>query len=361
MAVTAAHLAQRAIPTAPIDGPSAWYGPDMARSDEWVYRLTADDIAEIESAVDDVERRGLDIVDIRRDDFPLPTLGSKLVAIQRDLVEGRGFVLIRGVPIEGREIEWSARAYWGLGTWFGDAVSQNGKGHVLGHVTDMGYDVNDPRVRIYTTSARQPYHTDSCDIVGLLCLKPAKSGGQSAIASSVTVFNEMITRRPDLAEVMAQPFYIDRKDEIPEGKAPYYQMPIVHYHTGLLSTIYSRNFIDAAQQRFTDVPRLSQGQLEAMNFFDSLAASDAIRLDMDFAPGDIQFLHNHQILHGRTPYEDHPEPDRKRHLLRLWLSAPNGRSLPAAYAERYGNIEAGTRRGGIWVPGVPPRAPLDVE
>ena len=137
-------------------------------------------------------------------------------------------------------------------------------------------------------------------------------------ASSVTVYNEMLKRRPDLVEVMAQPFYLDRKGEIPEGKGPYYQMPIFNPYDGYLTTTYSRDFITAAQ-RFDEVPRLTDEQTEAMDLADELAGSDEIRLDMDFRPGDIQFLHNHQMLHSRTPYEDYPEPERKRHLLRLWL------------------------------------------
>ena len=187
---------------------------------------------------------------------------------------------------------------------------------------------------MYGTRARHLYHTDSCDIVGLLCLHTAKSGGQSKIASSVTVYNEMLKHRPDLVEVMAQPFYLDRKGEIPEGKGPYYQIPIFNPYSGYLTTTYSRDFITAAQ-RFDAVPRLTDEQIEAMALADEFAGSDDIRLDMDFRPGDIQFLHNHQMLHSRTPYEDYPEPERKRHLLRLWLAPPNSRPLPPGMAERF--------------------------
>ncbi|MFQ5555172.1 MAG: TauD/TfdA family dioxygenase [Acidimicrobiia bacterium] len=197
-------------------------------------------------------------------------------------------------------------------------------------------------------------------IVGLLCLQTAKSGGQSKIASSVTVYNEMMATRPDLVAVMEKPFTTDRKGEIPEGKGPHYQMPIFHRYEGLLTTTYNRDFITAAQ-RFDDVARLTPEQVEAMDVADELADSDGIRLDMDFRPGDIQFIHNHQILHARTPYEDYPEPDRKRHLLRLWLAPPNGRPLPPVMAERFGTIEARTARGGIRVPGQTLHAPLQPE
>ena len=151
----------------------------------------------------------------------------------------------------------------------------------------------------------------------------------------------MLRRRPDLAERLFEPFFVDRKGEIPEGKLPYYQLPIFNYHAGHLSTIYARDFIDGAQ-RFPDVPRFTAAQTEAMDMLDALAGDDGIRLDMQLATGDMQFLHNHQTLHARTAYEDYPEPERRRHLLRLWLSPPNGRQLPPAVVvprEEHHNVD----------------------
>jgi len=343
------------------EGPGAWYGSGMAqRSGEWRHDLTSTEVEELDGAVGSVISNGTSILDVTRAEFPLPTLGPVLDKIQEEVVNGRGFVLIRGIPVADYTIEEAAIAYFGVGAYFGWAIPQNAKGHVLGHVRDIGLDPNNPEHRIYGTRARHLYHTDSCDIVGLLCLQTAKSGGQSKIASSVTVYNEMIKVRPDLVELMEQPFYTDRKGEIPKGKGPYYQMPIFHRYAGLLTTTYSRDFITAAQ-RYEDVPRLTEIQTEAMDLADELADSDELRLDMDFQPGDIQFLHNHQILHARTPYEDYDEPGRKRHLLRLWLAPPNARPLPPLMSERFGNIEAGTARGGIRVPGQTLQAPLEAQ
>ena len=347
-------------PSGPIEGLSAWYGANMRESDDWVYRLTPDDVAEVEAAVACIRRRGLDIASVAREGFELPGLGPVLAEIQEDVVTGRGFALIRNLPVERYSIEQAALAFWGIGSYFGAAVSQNAKGHLLGHVKDIGLDPENPHHRIYATSARHLFHTDSCDIVGLLCLRPAMRGGLSSVASSVTIHNEMLQRRPDLAELLFEPFCVDRKGEIPEGKLPYYRLPIFNYHAGNLSTIYARDFIEGAQ-RFEDVPRLTAAQTEAMDMLDALAGEDGIRLDMELAAGDMQFLHNHQTLHARTEYEDYPEPERKRHLLRLWLSPPNGRPLPPAFAERYGNIEVGVRRGGIRVAGATPYVPLEAE
>lgn len=342
------------------EGSAAWYGAKLAGSDEWIYRLTAADIAEIEAAMAGVRQRGLEIGQVRRQDFPLPALGSALTEIQNQVVNGRGFVLIKGLPVERYGIDEAALAYWGIGTYFGEAVPQNAKGHLLGHVKDIGHDPHNPLHRVYATNYRQRFHTDSCDIVGLLCLRPAKSGGLSSLVSSITIHNEMVKHRPDLAELLKQPFYIDRKGEIPAGKKEYYQMPVFHYYAGYLTIIYARDFIEGAQ-RFAEVPRLTDGQLEALDMLDELVQRDDIRLDMSLEAGDMQWLHNHQILHARTGYEDYPEPERKRHLLRLWLSPSNGRPLPPVFEERYGNIEPGTRRGGIKVPGADETVVLEAE
>lgn len=347
------------VPLERVHGPSAWYGRDLAQRDDWIHRLSDDAVGEIDAAVAAVKRRGLPMSAVTRAEFPLPRLGAMLDALQEEVVHGRGFVLLRGLPVERRSLEAAALAYWGIGSYFGRAVSQNAQGHLLGHVKDLGRDPTKPDTRIYQTNARHRYHTDSCDIVGLLCLQPAKLGGASSIVSSTTIYNEMLDRRPDLVVELLRPLAVDRKGEIPEGKRPFYTMAVFHWHEGLLSAIYARDFIEGAQ-RFLEAPRLTDRQIAAMNLLDELAADASLRLDMTLEPGDMQFLHNHQILHARTAYEDYPEPERKRHLLRLWLSPPNGRPLPAVFAERYGSVEVG-RRGGIRVPGARLVTPLDAE
>src|ERR1700752_3179322 len=183
----------------PVEGPTVWYGPDMMKRTDWVHALTVTDLAEIEAAMRPLAERQADIARIAKADFPLPTLEPKLAAICNELLHGRGFALLRGLPVERWSIREAATAYFGIGAHFGNARSQNAKGHVLGHVRDLGLNAaSDPTARVYQTRERQTYHTDSCDIVGLLCLKTAKSGGASALVSSMTVYNEMLKRRPDL-------------------------------------------------------------------------------------------------------------------------------------------------------------------
>lgn len=339
-------------------GAAAWYGPETSRRDDWLMPLGAADVAEVEAATKALVARNADIASIAAGDFPLPSLGPKLRArVDDEVLNGRGFLLLRGLPVERWSMAEAATAFFGLGAHLGSARSQNGKGHVLGHVQDLGLDVKDPNVRIYQTHERQTYHTDSCDIVGLLCLKTAKSGGLSALVSSTTIFNEMRRQRPDLLELLFQPLATDRRGEVPEGQKPYFEIPVFNWHKGYLTAIYQRQYIDSAQ-RFADAPRLTSAQVEALDLFDRLANDPKLNLFMEFKPGDVQLVHNHTMLHDRTGFEDWPEPERRRHLLRLWLAAASGRPLPEIFAQRYGSVTIGDR-GGIIVRGTRLQAPLE--
>lgn len=346
-----------AMPFGPITGPSAWYGADMAKSGEWIRALSPREVDEIDAALSAAKRKNLSILDISRDEFPLPTLAPALDGIRDELLRGRGFALIRGIPREKYTKADMAMIFWGIGAYLGRAVSQNAKGHALGHVRDLGYKIDDPNVRTYQTTRRQYYHADSCDIVALMCLNRARSGGLSAIVSSVTLYNELLARDPALARVLFEPFCVDRRGEVPPGMKPYYTIPVFHWYEGLLTAYYVRRYIESGQ-RFEDVPRLTRQQIAALDLLDSLADDPRLHLKMDFEPGDIQLLHNHQILHDRTDFDDWPEPERKRHLLRLWLCPPDGRPLPEVFTQRWGSVAIGDR-GGIRVSDMTLNAPLE--
>lgn len=274
-----------------------------------------------------------------------------------EVMNGRGFVLIRGLPVE-RWTRWQAAiAFLVIGVQLGNLRMQNAEGHLLGHVRDLGRSSEDPNTRIYQTRERQTHHTDSCDVVGLLCLQTAKSGGLSSLVSSTTIFNEMRRRRPDLLNVLLQPIETDRRGEVPEGSKPYFNIPVFNYHEGLVSAIYQRQYIESAR-RFPGVRPLTSLQVEALDLFDQLANDPKLNLMMELQPGDIQLVHNHTILHDRTAFEDYPEPERKRHLLRLWLAPHGARPLPEVYAERFGSTKPGDR-GGVVVAGAKPGIPFE--
>jgi hypothetical protein len=340
-----------------ISDASAWYGSDLKERTDWIGRLSETEIAEVESAVRELAKSSVDLASINTGDFPLPTLGARLPQLLEEVLNGRGFVLIEGLPVERWTKREAAIAFLGIGIHLGSLRMQNASGHLLGHVKDLGRSSLDPDARIYQTRERQTHHTDSCDVVGLLCLRTAKSGGLSSLVSSTTIFNEIRRRRPDLLRVLLEPIETDRRGEVPEGANPYFSIPVFNWHAGLLSTIYQRQYIESAR-RFPGVAPLASAQIEAMDLFDELANDGALNLTMELQPGDMQFVHNHTIVHDRTAFEDFPEPERKRHLQRLWLAPPNARPLPEVYAERFGSVKPGDR-GGIAVKGSRPTIPFD--
>jgi len=318
------------------------------QTDTWLHGLSPAELAELEAAVAAHRAGGRAMGEITAESFVLPTLGPRLAGILDDLMHGRGFAVLRGLPVERWGTEDSAIAYLGIGAHFGSFRSQNARGHLLGHVKDLGLDISDPRVRYYQTTKELEYHTDSCDIVGLLCLRTAKVGGASRIVSSTTLFNEMLRRRPDLAAQLFHAFPTDRRGEIPPGMLPWFEVPVFSWHEGFLTAIYSGQYIRSAQANFPDCRRLTAAEHAALDMLDALANDPALNLEIEFRPGDMQFLHNHQILHSRTDFENWPEPERHRHLLRLWLAPQGGRPLPPAFAARYGSLTPGDR-GGIVV------------
>ena len=342
----------------PIDTPQAWTGPEMARCTDWITDLTEADRRELRQALAVAQASGRPLHHLTLDQFPLDSLATKLAALRREALHGRGFFLLRGVPVAEYSPWESAAAFWGMGLYFGEAVSQNGKGHVLGHVANLGLDYADPEVRGYQTSALLNYHTDFSDLVGLLCLKTAQSGGLSSIVSSTTLWNEMLRRRPDLARVLMEPVHYTRWGEVGEGQQRFYGMPVFSPHQGRMVVTYVRSAIRKAQL-MPEVPRLRPEQEEALDLLDRLAADPALHLSMAFRPGDVQMVCNHCILHSRTAYQDWPEPEKRRHLLRLWLAAEDGPPLPDVFTTVAQKATRTGRPDGINVPGVAHSAPLD--
>lgn len=343
---------QPAVPLQPVIDPAGWRAADVKTAS--IFPLDSAHLDELDASLRAVERAGLPIETITRASFALgPRLTALMDEVRVTLMDGLGFVLIRNFPVE-RYSRWQATAaYWGLGAHLGRAVMQNALGHMMGHVKDLGYDKNDPNYRNYHTNQDIDFHADKCDIVGLLCLQTAKSGGESCIVSSVTVYNEMLKRRPDLVAEMVKPLYRDRRGEVPAGKEPWYTLPMFCFQDGYLSVRGGSLFVKSAQ-RFADVPRLTEAQHEALAMLQDLSIE--CRLEMDFRPGDIQFLHNHVILHARTEYEDWPDESRKRHLLRLWLNTDLGPAMQRPLTPDF--VEAVK---GIVLETAKPNVPLDAE
>lgn len=336
---------QPAVPLAPVSDSALWYGRDLA-PDAWIHTLTSKEIGEVETAVNRVAASALSVSDVTRHEFVLPTLGPVLDRINDDLINGHGFHLIRGLPIDRYTELQTATAFWGIGQYFGEPVSQNAKGHLIGHVKDLGFSRKNAGHRGYQTSEELQFHSDSCDMSALLCLNTAQSGGVSRVVSSAAIHNEMLNRNLNWVKALSEPLYRDRRNEVPPGLPPWYTLPVFNYHDGYLTTSITPSNVQMAQ-RHAEVPRLTPDQTEALRQIDVIGTIPGVMLEFELQRGDIELLHNHAVLHARTHYEDYPEPERRRHLLRLWMSTRNGRPLPSGYYERYGGYRQGRRPGGI--------------
>ncbi|HEY0993376.1 MAG TPA: TauD/TfdA family dioxygenase [Kofleriaceae bacterium] len=336
-------------PLAPLTGPDAWRGADLAATPEiWLRRFTAEEIAALDDAAARLIAAGWPHAPFAH--AAAPAVAALCEAIRDELLFGRGFVVLRGLPVDG-ELARAAARLWVLGRHLGAPVPQNARGHLLGHVCDLGYDAADPATRLYQTNQRQGFHTDSADVVALLCLRTAQRGGRSSLASAAAAFNAVHARAPELAGALFETVATDHRGEHPPGARPWFEIPVLSFLDDRLTVIYQRRYIDSAQ-RFTGAPQLDDRQRAALDALDTALDDPDLHLEMDLEPGDVQLVHNHQLLHDRTAFVDDPDPARRRHLLRLWLCPPIGRRLPPAFAERYGSIEIG-RRGGV-VPRVPP-------
>lgn len=307
------------------EDPAAWRGPDLAGSPDWVLTLAERQRGELVDLGQRLESSGLGLDHALSPAAPqIPSLPAALLDLMREirhtLRDGRGFVLMRGFPVEAMSMQASRLAYAALGSALGSAMPQNRQGERLHDVRDTGADPRDPGVRLSVTRAEQDFHTDAADVIGLLCLKTARSGGVSRIVSSVSVYRAVAATRPDLAPLLFEPWTFHLKGEQPEGAPPYFRLPIAHATGGRLSTFFIGWYIRDAE-RLPGVPPLSPAQRELLDLYERTANSPALYLDMHFQSGDIQWLKNSVILHKRTQYEDWPEPERKRHLLRLWLAA----------------------------------------
>jgi len=313
-------MTSQAVDRSPVEGPSVWSAPELADPSIWTLELTEQQRHELVVQAEAAVTAGRTVGTLTQADMPLPSLGPVVDAAVTALSSGRGFVLVRGFPIDRLSAAATELGYVGLGLHLGTPVGQDAKASLLGHVRDERVPRTGPHIRLYQTHERQDFHTDGADIVGLLCLHRARSGGESRLASTHAVYNHILATRPDLLEVLYQPFAWDRNDEQPAGDPPYFEMPAVHDLDGVPRIFYIGWYIRDAQ-RHADAPRLTQDQRDAMALLEATANDPAFYIEMDFHPGDIQLIANWNILHAREAYEDADDPAERRHLLRLWLKA----------------------------------------
>lgn len=345
----------------PISGPYAWTGTEAAANTDWTRRIDGSEIAAIEAGIRRFDAVGLSWQKATRDNLPLDGLASLVDHIRAELENGAGLFRLRGVPVGRFSVDQLKAFYLSFGDHVGIPVSQTLEGLRLMDIEDEGaksktYGLIDTgggdegfrssRARAFSSGGLR-FHTDRCDVVSLLCVRQASSGGHSKIASAVAIHNAMLERRPDLLEQLFTAYPRSRFGEEVNDATAHYMLPVFALRDGKFTTHYSRTYIEAAQTN-PQVPRLRPEQDQALDLLAELA--NELCYEMTLQPGDIQLLNNHVIYHARDPYEDDAPSGKRRLLMRLWLAMPNSRPLPESYGVLFGDIEPGAIRGGIWPP-----------
>lgn len=293
---------------------SAWSGADFRNDESWIYTLSTSEVQELASAARRCLQRGMEVTAIEAADFPLPSLAPAIAAWAEEINNGRGFLLVRGIPHDFSDEEIRTM-FWGIGLYLGYPVSQNSYGDMFGDVYDQGVDLGSGRVRGYRTNERLRFHSDRCDMVGLLCVRPARKGGLSSIVSSTRVYNEIVKHHPEYMQPLMNGYIHVHVEE--GGEFSTWRVPVYSIKDNVVSCRILRNTVEKARNMgYAKYDRL---ETEALAYMDELVNREDLRLDMMLDRGDMQFINNYTTLHARTAFEDFPEPERRRHMVRLWL------------------------------------------
>ena len=309
----------------PVDHPAAWMASDFSSLDDITLRFDQRHIDAFEDAWQAIDRAGLTLDQVEREHFEVPAIADDLADIYREIIDGRGLVLIDRLPIEDWPLTKTEIIYWGIGTHFGTGVSQSVMGDRLGHVINVGG--KDPKERAYRNSMPLTLHTDGCGILGMLSIRPADEGGLSQYASALAVHNEILKARPDLLEPLYRGFRYHRFGEQGPGEEPVtpHEVPVLCQRDGVVSTRYIAGYIYMAYEELGE--EIGAVEREALEFFDETAQRDDMKLEFMMPPGQLCFANNYTVLHARTGFEDRPGPDTGRMLLRLWLTAHDRRPI----------------------------------
>lgn len=333
---------------APVTRPPGWTADDLRADGRWAVRLVAEEIRDFERGLEYALGTGKGELELSPADFPFgPAALARLRAAIAETQDGRGFRLLRGLPVERWSVETSRTFFWGLGLHLGVPRQQGRASQMMSDVRDAGGTYRSVQGRGYNTRSALDFHADGTDLVGLMCLRTAVSGGESLIASSVTAHNVMLAERPDLLALLYEPITFSRQGEQAPEEPPWYRAAIMGARDGRFACRHIRNHVKSAQLSFPEVPRLTDAQTEALDLFDEILRRPEVCFRMHFQPGDVQLINNHVVLHSRTDYVDHDAPERKRHLLRLWLSLPEAPALPESWRDAYKDVEARAVRGGF--------------
>lgn len=334
-------MPNRAIRRTPITEPAAWTRAALEADPSWRLPLQPEHVADLDRALAAVKARGLPFHAVTKDDFPLPAWEGLLARTWEILTQGRGVALLRGLPVERYSDADAHILFWGIGTHLGTGVTQNAAAELIAGVYDRGQAYKGD-VRAYQVSAELAMHCDNSDLVGLMCLRQAISGGETLLVSPLAVYNRLLAEHPEHLEALHAGFPYDRKGEEGPGEPPISEKPIPLFHTasdGTVSARYARSYITRAEQRTGR--KLPPEQTAALDAFDRLALDPELLVEFHLQPGDMEFANNYTVFHARRAYQDHADPARKRMMLRLWLQNDALRRIEDDYLRfgftRFGN------------------------
>jgi len=317
----------------PVETAAAWRGDRLMQGQAWIYTLSDAQLHELEQIGIRFVDEDPDLRTVQAEDYPLTECAEAVAAWRREVDFGRGFLLVRGLRTQLYSDALSSAIYYVLGLHMGDPIRQNEMGDLIDHIyATSDKTMDDPTALSSKVRDKLVYHSDSSDIVSLMCLRPAKQGGTSCLVSGAEIYNEILRRRPDLAGLLLEPFNWDWRRQDHSAPADTYSSPIVSVEQDVFS-MYAGSLYIITAQAYPGVPKLTDDQLEVLRLFDEITYEDGMAIDMDFRPGDIQWLSNYAALHARTAFADYPEPQRKRHLLRLWLSSKTDRPLVPGFGK----------------------------
>ncbi len=316
-----------------VTGRTAWLHADMADGRDWIFHFTPTELEELDAAMR--ANAGRALTEISRESFAMPTLSARLTAIAREVNHGRGCALLRGFSVDDYTEGQCKVALIGIGTHFGVPISQNMYGEMLCSVRSTGRKLGEPGVRGYDTDSELRFHNDECDIITLMCLETAKSGGLSSMVSSASLYNLLLRDHPEHIDQLHEGYFFSLMGEERPGVNPNsdHRIPIFSWHAGKLSCRFTLNTIYQAN-KLTGIA-LTEREQSALDAVLATARRPELRIDFALERGDIQFANNLSTLHSRTSFVDHQNPAKWRYLLRIWLRSHDGRPLAPEFEQRF--------------------------
>ena len=327
----------------PASGPNVWFGSDLENDLSWLTHLTSSEVKEVLTALQFVKQLDVPVHKINKKVFPLPILGPRLKEIVDQVEHGRGFAVLRGIPVNAHEQEDAVKISWGLCSYLGRGIPQSREGDYVNHIIDLtdikattnknlAHVVSRDELRVSHHGGRRLWHTDTADIVALLCLRKARSGGQSWLASAKATHNVILSEHPECLPALYEGYYYHRlADDQAAGTSSLSREKVPVFSARGANNL-SCYYIPEPIQRAIDREKVEYSEVatRARDLIEEIPHRPEMKLTMDLEPGDLQIIDNRSLLHARADYEDWPELERRRHLLRLWLRVKQGRSTAAA-------------------------------